>query len=168
MMVIAVDSNILLDVLGNDPEFYNQSSNLLQVYQAQSTLIISPLVYSELFVFFLEKHKTKEHAVKELGSFLHDFGIEVINLSKADAHDAASACLSFLRTKKEGMHCLSCGSANRILCSTCKKEIKWRNHIITDFLIGAHAQNNADVFLTRDRGFYKKYFKVRVVESNHA
>jgi predicted nucleic acid-binding protein len=34
-----------------------------------------------------------------------------------------------------------------------------RERIITDFLIGAHALLKADRFVTRDRGFYKKYFE---------
>jgi hypothetical protein len=34
-----------------------------------------------------------------------------------------------------------------------------RDRILGDFLIGAHAQSKADILLSRDRGFYKKYFK---------
>jgi predicted nucleic acid-binding protein len=39
-----------------------------------------------------------------------------------------------------------------------------RDRLVADFLIGAHAASQADALLTRDRGFYRRYFHVRLID----
>jgi len=44
-------------------------------------------------------------------------------------------------------------------CPHCGEILPGRIHIISDFIIGGHAIKCANQLITRDRGFYRAYFK---------
>jgi predicted nucleic acid-binding protein len=71
---------------------------------------------------------------------------------------AAEAALAGLRVdfcSLERSTSLAAGQSWR----TYRKAGGSRERVIADFMIGAHALANADRLLTRDRGFYRRYFE---------
>ncbi len=161
-MITAIDTNVILDILVGDPEFGDRSIKLIKDYGFKGSLVISQVVYSEVLVFFLRKHERKS-AINKFNEFLDDLGIQIYNFNIEDFNLAAEAWNKFSSTDK--ITCPKCGSFNKFDCRKCNSQLLWRNHMITDFLIGAHAQNHADIIITRDREYYKKYFNVKVIYS---
>ena len=159
-MITVIDTNILIDILIKDTEFGENSKELVEIHGRLGSLVISQITYSEVMVYFLRKHEAKMAAFK-LDEFLDDINAQVSEFTKEDLIISSQAWQKFLQLKQ--IICPKCGSINNFTCKKCKSQVFWRNHIITDFLIGAHAQNHADIFLTRDRGYYKKYFKVKIL-----
>ena len=51
-MITAVDTNILLDILVPNEEFYESSANALQDAVREGSLVISDIVYAELCIHF--------------------------------------------------------------------------------------------------------------------
>ncbi|MFQ5794014.1 MAG: type II toxin-antitoxin system VapC family toxin [Candidatus Bipolaricaulia bacterium] len=149
-MITALDTNILLDILIPNVQYAAASKQRLDEALAQGALVIGEVVYAELAVQF----PTPE----ELDRFLIETKIR-LEPSKPEAlQQAAQAWEVYLRKRGEELQCPQCGTKQQITCSHCGEAIRVRQHILSDFLVGAHALVQADCLLTRDLGYYRSYF----------
>lgn len=155
-MIVAVDTNILLDILIPDEEFMQNSRRLLDRYTEKGQLIICYMVYAELASQF--------HSEKTLKEFLSDTGIRLIHSDEKTLCLSAERWKAYTNSGKDKLRCPKCGQEVSIICHKCKNAVLFRQHIISDFIIGAHAITHAEILLSRDRGFYKTYFKDLKVE----
>jgi len=156
-MITAVDTNILLDILNKDIKYYQRSKTLLDKSLQAGTLVISEVVYAELATQFKEKIET-------LDEFLKEAQIRLLPSTKEVLKETSRAWNEYLLKKRE-IRCPLCGYKIELSCPNCHHMVEYRQHIISDFLIGAHAKILADRLLTRDRGYYKTYFRnLRLVE----
>lgn len=150
-MISAVDTNILLDILIPNTARVQSSLKCLSDIDSNDELIISEVVFAELATQFL--------SFTHLGSFLRDTGIRLVPSNGDSLFEASRAWKRYSERKKRTIVCASCGNEQIPTCSACNQVISFRQHILADFLIGAHARIHADRLISRDRGFYRTYFK---------
>ncbi|MGA1868331.1 MAG: PIN domain-containing protein [bacterium] len=154
-MILAVDTNVFLDILIPNSNYLSSSLNCLTNIGPSDELIICEIVFSELAAQFL--------SFSDIRKFLQDTGIKLIQSNAESLFEASRAWKIYIEGRKHLILCPSCGKHQKCFCQYCKKTISYRQHILSDFLIGAHAKMLADRLITRDRGFYRKYFDDLVI-----
>lgn len=148
-----VDTSALVALLYSDDAHNAAAASLLHDAAERGAMLVNPVVYAELAAdpFF--------DTPEALDAFLADTGIVVESIPRSDQFDAGSAFQSYLGRRGDGLQCSACGHQTAYDCPECGAEITARQHIASDFLIGAHAESN-DALLTFDAGFYRDYFDV--------
>lgn len=149
-MTTAIDTNLLLDILLPDPEHVDSSRAALVDASRTGALIIGEAVYAELAAQF--------DSGTELERFVTSTGIR-LEASTPMVLDLAGRTWRTYRSRRpRSVVCARCGQSQEITCTRCGQEVTFRQHVVADFLIGAHALHHAGRLLTRDRGFYATYF----------
>jgi hypothetical protein len=150
-MIRAVDTNVLLDILIPNPYHLEWALNSLVSTKTGDQLIISEIVFAELSSQFLSP--------ADLQRFLDETGIQLVSCDVEVLFSAGEAWKRYIGRRRVGVVCSKCGAMQEVVCHSCGTAIRFRQHILSDFLIGAHAKVRADELITRDRGFYRTYFE---------
>jgi predicted nucleic acid-binding protein len=126
--MVLVDTNVLLDVVLDDPTWADWSQRQLEMASLQGALVINPVIYAELSMAFAR--------IEELEAVLAEGGFELHEIPREALFLAGKAFLEFRKRSRRRV----------------------RRNVLPDFFIGAHAALYGMPILTRDVGRYANYF----------
>ena len=146
-MRVSIDTCILFDLLLNQND--GSIQKLRKHRQEHDNLVICGMVYGELYPVF-EQNKL------DLELFLSEIDIDIDMCDSKVYALAGKQWKEYCRRRR--FICPVCGKSFRMECPHCHGNIYFRQHILSDFIIGAFSQVHCDGLLTRDYGYYKTYF----------
>jgi predicted nucleic acid-binding protein len=126
--VTLVDTNVLLDVVQDDPAWADWSQQQLDAASLLGPIRINAVIYSELSIAFAR--------IEELESVVVDGGFEVEEIPREALFLAGKAFLSYRQRSRSAK----------------------KRSVLPDFFIGAHAAVRGYSILTRDVARYRTYF----------
>ena len=126
--MILPDSNILIDVIAADANWCSWSQDQLAAASAAGRVVINAIVLAEVAPY--------AGPLDEFLDLLDEAGIDLEPLCAQSAY-AAGAAFQTYRARRSG---------------------DGPKSILSDFLIGGHAQQLGATILTRDPRFYRAYF----------
>ncbi|MBN2062037.1 MAG: type II toxin-antitoxin system VapC family toxin [Deltaproteobacteria bacterium] len=91
MKGILVDSNVILDVFLNDPEWVDWSESKLEEYSIQTALYINSIIYCEISIGF--------NLIEDLESAIRIAGLQLLEIPKEALFLAGKAFLEYERKK---------------------------------------------------------------------
>ena len=150
MNSIIIDTNPLVYIYHAIPDLGKNYATLLGELAKKNILIIPKIVYGELSLVFRDD--------KELSAFLKDTGIIISEIKQESYVTAAKRWQEY--NKRRVLICQRCGEKlGRLICKRCNSEIKIRQHVLADFLIGSFAlETKQRKIVTHDFGYYSSYF----------
>ena len=124
----------ILFLSNTNAAYAKNSLEALEIMADKGSLVICEMVFAELASQF--------PSLERLKTFLNETDITLVSSTDQALYESSLAWKKYLEDRKRKQK-----------CPHCKKIITGRNHIISDFIIGGHAQKCADQLITRDRGF---------------
>jgi len=131
--MIAIDSNILIDFIGNDPVAADSADQALRRALAAGPVVACEVVLAEV-VTGLGNGSAVVDALEELG-------VDFSPLEQRSAVRAGEMQRRYLERRRSAQAPAE------------------PQRVVADFLVGAHALLQCQGLITRDAGFFRDYFK---------